>query len=103
MVVTIKENLEAVLGLCTKYNVRTLEVFGSAIDERRFDESGSDLDFLVEFLPMEPVAHARSYFGFLEALKSLFSRSVDLVEAKAIKNPYFLEAINREREQIYAA
>jgi hypothetical protein len=103
MVATIKENLDAVIGLCGKYKVQTLEIFGSAMDERRFDESGSDLDFLVEFLPMEPTAHARSYFSLLEELKELFKRSIDLVESKAIKNPYFLEAVNKEREQIYAA
>ena len=103
MVATIKENLEAVLGLCSKYHVRTLEVFGSAMDEGRFDESGSDLDFLVEFLPMEPIAHAKSYLNLLEDLKGLFERNIDLVESKAIKNPYFLEAVNKEREQIYAA
>lgn len=103
MVLAVKENLELVCRLCLKYNVQTFEVFGSALHQDRFDESASDLDFLVEFLPMEPVAHARSYFSFLEELKELFKRSVDLVESRAIKNPYFLEEINKEREQIYAA
>ena len=103
MIKEIQENTEQILKLCSKYNVRMLEIFGSAIDEARFSESQSVLDFLVEFLPLEPAAHAKSYFSLLSELQTLFSREIDLVESKAIKNPYLLEMIDKEREQIYAA
>jgi len=99
----IQENHDHLVRLCAKHKVKSLEIFGSALDESRFKTSGSDIDFLVEFLPLEPVAHAKSYFGLLRELQELFKRSVDLVEAGAIKNPYFLQAINKERKQVYAA
>ena len=103
MIKVIKENTERILKLCSKYNVRRLEIFGSALDENRFSESESDLDFLVEFLSLEPSIHAKNYFSLLSELQTLFSREIDLVESKAIKNPYLLEMIDKEREQIYAA
>ena len=52
---------------------------------------------------MEPREHARAYFGLLDSLENLLGRPVDLVEAKAVCNPYFLESINRTRTVLYAA
>ena len=103
MVELIKEHYEELGHLCRQYHVKRLEVFGSALTGEGFDPAKSDLDFLVEFLPLQPGQHADAYFGLLEALQDIFSRSIDLVEIKAIKNPYFLESINRNRKQIYAA
>ena len=61
------------------------------------------LYFLVDFLPLQAGEHADAYFGLLEALEELLDRRVDLVMARAIKNPYFLEAIRSCRTVVYAA
>lgn len=99
--------LESRLGdlaeLCRTYRVRSLEVFGSAASEGHFDSHKSDLDFLVEFLPLQPGEYADAYFGLLETLERLFDRHVDLVSSRAIKNPFFLESVNRSRRVVYAA
>jgi len=78
-------------------------LFGSAVSKDRFDPQESDLDFLVEFLPLQEGEHADAYFGLLESLESLFGCAVDLVMASAVRNPYFLEAISGQREVLYAA
>ena len=57
----------------------------------------------MEFLPLEPGHYADTYFGFWESLQALFGRPVDLVMTRAIKNPYFLEAVNETRTVLYAA
>ena len=103
MIRLIEENQKAIERLCSQYRVRRLEVFGSALTEDSFNPEKSDLDFLVEFLPLKPGEHADAYFGLLEALQDLFGRDIDLVELKAVHNPYFLESINRSRRQIYVA
>ena len=103
MIALIDENRAALGYLCEQYRVRRLELFGSALTDDRFDGDGSDLDFLVEFLPLESGQRADAYFGLLEALEALFHRPADLVVTKAIKNPYFLQAIDGERELLYAA
>ena len=69
----------------------------------RFDPAHSDIDFLVEFELLAEGQHADAYFGLLEALESLFSRHIDLVMTRAIRNPYFLEAIQPTRTLLYAA
>lgn len=88
-------------GLCKRYRVRRLEVFGSATSDRFNEES--DLDFLVDLEPMPPAEHADAYFSLLEELQDLFSRNVDLVEIGAVQNPYFLRSVNESRQLIYAA
>jgi predicted nucleotidyltransferase len=98
----IEEHRDDLIRLCAKYRVRRLEIFGSALTNR-FDPRTSDLDFLVEFLPLQPGEYADAYFGLLEALRELLERNVDLVMIGAIRNRYFLESINRSRTVLYAA
>ena len=89
-------------ALCERHQVKTLALFGSALRED-FDSAGSDLDFLLEFHPLEAVEHKRAYFGLLEALEKLFDRRVDLVEVKSVRNPYLKNVIEATQETIYAA
>ena len=79
-----------------------LEVFGSAAKDT-FDPRSSDVDFLVDFLPLPPRAHSQAYFGLWFALAELFGRKVDLVETPAVTNPYFLKSIHSSRHVLYAA
>jgi predicted nucleotidyltransferase len=103
MIGFIENHRKAVEELCVKYKVRRLEIFGSGATGEDLDSEGSDLDFLVEFLPLKQGEYADTYFGLLEAMESLFNRHVDLVMTGAIKNPYFLESINENRKVLYAA
>jgi len=103
MIPLIEEKRKTIEQLCSQYRVLRLELFGSALTDDNFNPDKSDLDFLVEFLPLKPGEHADAYFGLLERLQDLFGRHIDLVEIKAVRNPYFLESINRSRRQIYVA
>lgn len=99
----VRDHIEDIARLCEQYNVKHLELFGSALRAEGFDPETGDIDFLVEFLPLEPRKHAKSYFALLEKLQDMFLCEIDLVETAAITNPYFLESINKNRSQIYAA
>ena len=79
-----------------------MELFGSAA-AGGFQEETSDLDFLVEFEAPDGPGYADRYFGLLESLEALFGRSVHLVVASAIKNPYFRDAVEKTKRLIYAA
>jgi hypothetical protein len=103
MIRLIEEHQNDIIRLCIKYHVRYLALFGSAITAEDFNTKTSDLDFLVEFQPLEQGQYADTYFGLLEALEDLFQRPVDLLMVRAIKNPYFIQAINQTRVVLYAA
>ena len=102
MIRLIEQNREALDRVCGWHRVARLELFGSAA-EGDFDPQASDLDYLVEFLPLKPGQHADAYFALLESLEALFGRPVDLLMPGAIKNAYFLQAVNQTRMVVYAA
>ncbi len=102
MIQQLQDNRDDIDELCRRFAVRRLEAFGSAV-LGGFDPATSDVDFLVEFLDIPPIGHADAYFGLLEGLQSVLGRNVDLVVISAVKNPYFLEQIERSRTLLYAA
>ncbi|OGV69781.1 MAG: hypothetical protein A3K19_22320 [Lentisphaerae bacterium RIFOXYB12_FULL_65_16] len=102
MIAKVEQRRAEIVALCVRHRAKRLELFGSAVSSERFNEK-SDMDFLVEFLPLGPGEHADAYFGLKEALEELFQRPVDLVMIRAVKNRYFLEAIEKQREVLYAA
>lgn len=77
-------------------------IFGSAV-KGTFNPETSDLDFVVEFFPHEPRGFKGSYFQLAQQLEDLFQRPVDLVERKAIRNPYFLKVLELSEQQLYVA
>jgi hypothetical protein len=98
----IESNLAQLVRLCQKYDVRRLDAFGSAV-RGDFDPRRSDLDFLIQFNNLTIENAADRYFGLLDDLEALFGRKVDLVSDQAIKNPYFRQAVDQERVNLYAA
>ena len=98
----VLQHLEELIALCRKYHVAELYLFGSAANGN-FKEESSDIDLLVTFQTMTSYERYLAYFGIIEDLERLFSRSVDLVEEQAIRNPYFREEVEETRVKLYAA
>jgi len=98
----VEERLAEIAEVCRRRHVQRLELFGSAA-EGRFDPASSDFDFLVQFEAAPPGGLFDAFFGLREDLRGVFGRPVDVVMARAIRNPYFLEAVNRARTVVYAA
>jgi len=98
----IEQHRGQLLDLCRKYDVRRLDVFGSAV-RPDFNLENSDLDFLVEFNNFTIHNAADRYFDLLFDLQELFGRKIDLVSDQAIRNPYFRRSVDAERVNLYAA
>lgn len=98
----LSEKIEQIEHLCITHGVAVLESFGSAC-RGDYVSGRSDLDFLVRFEPCTPEEHAERYFGLLADLQDLFQCDIDLVETKAIRNPFFLKSIEASRTTVYAA
>lgn len=94
-------DIEAIRRACEQYGVQRLRVFGSVLQDR-FDPQSSDLDFLVDFLPGREDMFD-DYFGLREALAEIVGRDVDLVVARAVRNPYFKAAALSSARDVYAA
>jgi predicted nucleotidyltransferase len=99
----IQKKRDALAALCRRYGVARLEVFGSAARDSEFDESRSNVDFLVTFTPAARNDLA-AFADLKEALEELFGRPVDLVEREAVeasRNFIPRRAILREAETVY--
>jgi predicted nucleotidyltransferase len=98
----VQTNLEEIVRLSRRYQVRRLAAFGSIL-RSDFDPLRSDADFLVEFEPVPVAIRMQHYLALREALASLLSRPVDLIEDGAIQNPYILQSVARQQQVLYAA
>lgn len=99
---SIADHRPGIAAICQRFGVSRLEVFGSAARADDFDPARSDVDFLIEFAA-GAAAGLAAFFGAKAALEQLLGRQVDLVEPGAVRNPYVLASINRNREAVYAA
>ena len=95
----LKNQLDTIRSLCERYRVKTLYVFGSVLTPT-FD-TYSDIDLLVDFLDQDALQYASNYFQFKFELEKLFNRKIDLLEERALKNPYFIENINQKKQLLY--
>ena len=85
--------------LCRDHRVKRLYAFGSVLTDQ-FAQS-SDVDLIVDFDDIDVVDYADNYFDFKFSLEDILKRSVDLLEEKALKNPYFKKAISQKRQLVY--
>jgi predicted nucleotidyltransferase len=99
MVAIVQQRMDSIEQLCRQYGVARLALFGSASAEGSFDHARSDIDFLVEFEGDEHL-FAR-YMDLKDALETLLQRPVDLIMARAIRNPYFLREAMRTQVVVY--
>jgi predicted nucleotidyltransferase len=85
---------------CQRWRVTEFALFGSAL--RADFGPDSDVDVLVTFAPGAPwtlwdLSRMRT------ELESIFGREVDLVEKKALRNPYRRRGILATQHVIYAS
>ena len=88
-----------ITDFCRRWKVTELALFGSAI--RKDFGPGSDIDVLVSFAD-DAGWSLFDLVDMTEEVKDIFGRQVDLVEKKALRNPFRRQAILSNREIIYA-
>ena len=88
-----------IIKLYKTHKVKSLYAFGSVLSDDFNNES--DIDLIVDFSKMDVEDYADNYFDFKFALEKLLERPVDLLEERAINNPYFRRAVNEQRKFIY--
>jgi len=71
---------DTILALAEKYRARQVSVFGSIA--RGELQTGSDVDFLVDF---EPDYKLRDHIRLTQALQSLVGRRVEVVDRRSLR------------------
>jgi uncharacterized protein len=91
---------DRIVDFCRRWRIQELALFGSIL--RNDFRPDSDVDVLVTFEPDAPwTLWDLSRMRF--ELEELFGRKVDLVEKKALRNPFRRQAILADQQVVYAA
>lgn len=97
----VEEHRESIASLCRKHRVSRLYAFGSVLSDTF--SSDSDVDLLVDFDQVDLSHYADNYFEFKFALEDALKHPVDLIEEKALHNPFLRQRIEASRQLLYAA
>ena len=89
----------ALAALCRQHHVQRLAAFGSVLTPAFGPDS--DVDFVAAFEPMPVEDYADNYLALKFALEQVLQRPVDLLEAQALRNPYFRAQVEATQQVIY--
>jgi len=95
----IDTNIDSIRHLCQKHKVGRLFVFGSVLNDTF--QKNSDIDLIVDFEDVDLYSYADNYFDLKYSFEKLFKREVDLLEDKAIHNPYLRQSIDSTKQLVY--
>ena len=56
---------------------------------------------MVDFKDLNVQDYVDNYYDFKFSLQELFERPIDLLEEKAIKNPYFKQVVDETKTLVY--
>lgn len=95
----LKKHIDQIKALCATNKVISLFAFGSVTTDRFSPES--DIDLIVDIEDIDPISYSDNYFNLKFELEHLLKREIDLLEQKAIKNPYLQQQIEKTKVLVY--
>lgn len=95
----LENHTKDIFTLCKTHKVKSLYAFGSVLTDNFTTKS--DVDLIVDFEPLDVLDYGDNYYELKFSLENILNRNVDLLEEKAIKNPYFRESLNQSKKLIY--
>jgi len=103
MIQSERDYNKEIASICRKHNVKYLGLHGSSYDQENIGIEEPEINFLVEFFPMEIEDYARCYFGLEKELGNLFSRNVGILNIGNINLPELLRQLTKHKTDIYKA
>lgn len=64
-------------------------------------KNDSDIDLIVDIDSKDPLDYSDNYFALKIQLENILKRPVDLLEDKAVKNPFLKRQIDNTKVLIY--
>lgn len=95
----LENHIKEILNLCKAHKVKSLYAFGSVLTDKF--KNDSDIDLVVDFENLDVLDYGDNYYDLKFSLEKILKRDIDLLEEKAIKNPYFKKVLNQNKVLIY--
>lgn len=92
-------HIDQIKKICASNKVKSLFAFGSVTTDEL--KSDSDIDLVVDIDDQDPISYSDYYFNIKFELEKILDRRIDLLESKAIRNPYLKEQIERNKVLVY--
>ena len=96
----IEEHKLVIAKICADLRVKRLDIVGSAARDD-FQPEISDIDFLVEFEGFDRLFDR--YFELKIRLEQQLGRQVDVIQDRAVRNPYVRRSLDQDRVRIYGS
>lgn len=97
---TIEPFLPEVLNLFEKHKIKNAYLFGSILTNW-FSEQ-SDIDILVNMQEdLDPVESGGHLWDLIYDLECLLQRKVEVLTERSLKNPYFIQQLEKTKFQVY--
>lgn len=89
-------------GVCQRYRVHKLYLFGSALTENFDRNTASDLDFYVEMEEdLQPLERGENLLQLWNSLEELFGRPIDLLSNSSLQNLFLKRQIDATKVIVY--
>lgn len=96
----LTNHLPAIRQVFRENSVKKAYAFGS-VCTGAFGED-SDVDILIDFEEnLDPITYGENYFKIVASIETILGRTVDLVTARTLTNPYFIKVMNQTKTAIY--
>ncbi|WP_028664210.1 nucleotidyltransferase family protein [Runella zeae] len=96
----LTNHLPAIRQVFQENSVKKAYAFGTVCTDA-FGED-SDVDILIDFDEnLDPITYGENYFKIVTAIETILGRTVDLVTARTLRNPYFIKVMNKTQTLIY--
>jgi len=97
---SIQSYMPQVVELLKAHKITKAYMFGSVLTDAFNDKS--DVDFLVNIQDnLDPVDAGEHLWDLTFELEDLLHRKIDLLTERSIKNPYFINELNKTKLMIY--
>lgn len=95
----LKEHISQIKQLCNAHHVKSLFAFGSVLTNQF--NGKSDIDFVVDIDSNNPLDYSDHYFALKFQLEQLLEKPIDLLEERAINNPFLRKQIDHTKVLVY--
>ncbi len=95
----LSAHIDQIKDICASNQVRTLFAFGSVTTDKFRPDS--DIDLIIDIAESDPFVYTDNYFNVKEQLEKIFNRHIDLLEQRAIRNPFLKKEIDQTKILIY--
>ena len=96
----LNRHINQINQLCNLHKVKSLFAFGS-VTTNKFNVN-SDIDLVVDIDSNDPLDYSDNYFALKFQLENILHHQIDLLEERAIKNPFLKKEINNTKVLVYA-